>query len=117
MSEQETRKIEKLTPEQEARLPYFRDKWKKIGLSTEPADHAKAEAAIIEAYAQKDYGVPKFVWVDSPIQAVDLATVFKENQDLDLDELAGKGRLLKRNESAVQRPSHFPGIVCCTVKK
>ena len=39
-------KIESLTPEQEARFDEFVDKWTAIGLSTEPADRPRAEAAI-----------------------------------------------------------------------
>lgn len=34
--------IEKLTPEQESRIPEFRDKWLKIGLSTQQIDFKKA---------------------------------------------------------------------------
>jgi hypothetical protein len=44
------KKIEKITPEHEARFPEWVDKWVKIGLSTEPADFDKAEAAALKAY-------------------------------------------------------------------
>ena len=38
--------IEQLTPEQTARFPELIEKWIKIGLSTEPVDRPRAEAAI-----------------------------------------------------------------------
>jgi hypothetical protein len=41
-----TSKIERLTPEQEALLPEYRDKWRKIALSTEPIDRQQATEAI-----------------------------------------------------------------------
>ena len=40
-------KIEKLSPLQIARMAEFRDRWIKIGLSTEPADRPRAERAIV----------------------------------------------------------------------
>ena len=44
-------KIEKLTPEQEALIPVYRDKWRKIAYSTEPIDKQKAAEAVRNAYA------------------------------------------------------------------
>ena len=59
--------IEKLTPEQTARFPEFADKWIKIGLSTEPADRPRAEAAIRLMYEAGGLLPPeKIVWFDSP---------------------------------------------------
>lgn len=46
----QTKKIEKLTPEQEARMPEFRDKWLNIGLSTEKLDQDKAREAVALMY-------------------------------------------------------------------
>ena len=37
--------IEKLTPEQEALIPVYREKWKAIALSTEPIDRQEASLA------------------------------------------------------------------------
>ena len=60
--------IEKLTPEQTARFPEFVDKWIKIGLSTEPADRPRAEAAIRLMYEAGGLLPPeKIVWFDSPM--------------------------------------------------
>lgn len=43
-------KIEKLTPEQEALIPVYREKWRQIALSTQRLDRAKAESIIKAAY-------------------------------------------------------------------
>ena len=43
-------RVDALTPEQEAMLPAWRDKWINIGLSTESADRSKAEEAIRACY-------------------------------------------------------------------
>ena len=44
--EQHMKKIEKLTPEQEAQLPVYRDMWISIGLSTERVDRTEATQAV-----------------------------------------------------------------------
>ena len=77
--------IEKLTPEQEARIPEFRDKWLKIGLSTEKITFEKALEIKSVLYSKllnkKDVPV---ILMDSPLTAW-LATwylgcMFYENQ-------------------------------------
>jgi hypothetical protein len=47
-------KIESLTAAQEARFSEFVEKWTQIGLSTEPADRSRAEAAIRDMYKRQD---------------------------------------------------------------
>lgn len=49
--------ITALTPEQEARMPEWVEKWTKIGLSTEPADFDRAEAAGRACY--RATGIPE----------------------------------------------------------
>jgi len=44
-------KITKVTPEQAARFEEWAERWIKIGLSTEPADFARATEAALKAYA------------------------------------------------------------------
>ncbi|NJN23047.1 MAG: hypothetical protein HC812_20060 [Leptolyngbya sp. RL_3_1] len=57
--------INELTPEQEALLPVYRDKWMAIGLSTEPCDRSAAESAARAAYEVAGLEPPKqFVWFD-----------------------------------------------------
>ena len=62
------RKIEALTPAEIARFPEFVEKWKRIGLSTEPADRPAAEAAIHEMYRLGGKASPqRIVWCGSPL--------------------------------------------------
>lgn len=66
-----TNKIEKLTPEQEARLPEFRDKWLAHGLSTQPANRPMAEEGIRKAYLAGGLTPPDtIVWAESPVAAL-----------------------------------------------
>ena len=61
-------RIEKLTDAQIARMAEFRDRWIKIGLSTEPADRPVAEAGIIESYRAAGLSPPqRIVWCGSPL--------------------------------------------------
>lgn len=75
------RKINRLTAEQEAWLPKFRAEYLAHGLSTEPADRPRAEAAFARAYRRIDREPVSVVWVDSPLTA-SLAIHFlrKQNQ-------------------------------------
>ncbi|MBW4563140.1 MAG: hypothetical protein KME32_18725 [Mojavia pulchra JT2-VF2] len=61
--------IEKLTPEQEALIPVYWDKWRKIALSTERIDRYKAAEAVKAAYAAIDYEQPEILFQDSPYTA------------------------------------------------
>lgn len=63
-------KIEKLTPEQEAKLPEYRDKWLKIGLSTEPLDFEAAKKAACAAYRVAGLAEPEYFFAfRSPMEA------------------------------------------------
>jgi hypothetical protein len=59
-------KIESLTPEQEAQLEVYRDKWLAIGLSTEPLDEAEAIAAVENLYTEAGHDKPTITFVDGP---------------------------------------------------
>ena len=64
-------KIEKLTKEQEARIPEFREKWLMYGLSTAPTDRELAEEGIREAYQAAGLPAPKYIyWGSSPFATV-----------------------------------------------
>lgn len=58
--------MEKLTPEQEALIPVYREKWKKLAFSTAPIDREKAAEAIKAAYVFIGKDEPEIVFEDSP---------------------------------------------------
>lgn len=58
--------IDKLTPEQEALIPVYREKWRAIALSTEPIDPQKAAEAVTAAYALLGKKPPLILFCDSP---------------------------------------------------
>ncbi|WP_225912546.1 hypothetical protein [Nostoc flagelliforme] len=49
--------IEKLTPEQEALILVYREKWRAIALSTERIDREKAAKAVKAAYIAIDFDI------------------------------------------------------------
>lgn len=66
-------KITKLTPEQEARLPLFREEWRAVGTRTghTAEDVEIGRAAIHDAYRELDLEPPKLVlYAQSPMQAL-----------------------------------------------
>lgn len=68
--------IEKLSPEETARMPEWRDRWIKIGLCTSPADRPAFEAAAAVCYrAAGLQPVSRVIWVDSPLALARLAPV------------------------------------------
>lgn len=79
--------IEKLTPEQEAKIPEFVEKWIKIGLCCEPADRRLAEDAYKRCYRLSDLDddVPIF-WVNSPMVGSLAASVADNIFDKRADE-------------------------------
>lgn len=58
--------IEKLTPEQEALIPVYRQKWRAIALSTEKINKKKAVKSVNKAYALNDLAKPEIIFIDSP---------------------------------------------------
>lgn len=57
--------IEKLTPEQEALIPVYREKWRQIALCTQAVEPQKAVAAINAAYSLIGLSKPEIVFCDS----------------------------------------------------
>ena len=68
MTAKSPKKITALTAEQIAKFPAYVEKWTNIGLSTEPADRPRAEAAIRLMYERANMEPPsKIVWCASPL--------------------------------------------------
>lgn len=63
--------IEQLTPQQKALIPVYREKWRKIALSTEPIEREKAAESVRFAYAALGYKEPQIIICDSPRAAFD----------------------------------------------
>ncbi|MEM1169963.1 MAG: DUF6745 domain-containing protein [Cyanobacteria bacterium P01_H01_bin.35] len=64
--------ITKLTPEQKALIPVYREKWQKIALSTQPINRQKAAETIQFAYSLMGDPNPEIVFSDSPREAFDI---------------------------------------------
>jgi len=61
--------IEELTPEQEAMMPVYEEKWWKIATSTASLDRSKAREAVQAAYALICKKEPEIIFADSPAYA------------------------------------------------
>lgn len=77
-----TKVIDKLTPEQEAKIPEYVERFRAIGLCTRPTDRTKAEEQVRRSYEYfnklngstvKD---PQFVWAESPMAGAKLAAQY-----------------------------------------
>jgi hypothetical protein len=61
-----------LTPEQEALIPGYQEKWRQVYLSTQPIDRVKAAAAVKESYAVMGKKAPaEIVFCASPREALE----------------------------------------------
>ncbi|WP_449417884.1 DUF6745 domain-containing protein [Phormidium nigroviride] len=63
-------KIDKLTPEQEALIPVYLEKWRTLALSTQPIDCLKAAQTVKSAYVFMDLAEPKIIFCYSPYAAL-----------------------------------------------
>lgn len=86
--------IEKLTKDQEDKIPQYYKEYLDIGLSTEPCDRQRAEAALTKCYEYLKLTKPTFLWCDSPrqgaIEAAKLATKKAQPTHDEIREQVGK---------------------------
>lgn len=79
--------IDSLTKEQEAMIPVYRERFRQIGLSTEPTDRAKAEDAIRRSYAyfhklnNTCVANPEIVWAGGPMEGAKLAAQYAKGDE------------------------------------
>lgn len=72
-------KISKLTPEQQALIPKYREKLIKIALSTERIDREKAAEAIKQAYGSVSEKQPKILFFRSPVEILEKLHIWKKH--------------------------------------
>jgi len=65
-------KVKKLTPEQAALIPVYREKWRAIALSTGPINRSQAAETVKSAYSAIGLKAPEIIFVDRPYEAADL---------------------------------------------
>ena len=70
--------ITKLTKEQESKIPFYFEKWKKIGLEYTPIDREKAEKLLLEYVSIINIKPKYFFFFDSPF-ACELAINILKN--------------------------------------
>ena len=63
-------KYDKLNKELTDKLPLYKEEYKNIAFSTEPANKERAEEYIQKLYNQKNKGTLKFTWCKSPKEAM-----------------------------------------------
>lgn len=69
--------IRELTAAQEQKLEAYRDKWLKIGLSTEPVNKEDAERALKDVYSVANLKEPMILWARSPKECLYMGIFFK----------------------------------------
>ena len=93
--------INELTPEQEAKIPEYKERFLKIGTCTRPTDRAKAEDAVARSYAylnKKDpnqcVANPTFFWAESPMAGAKLAAQKAKGDDnVTTDEIRAQAEM------------------------
>ncbi|MGJ5630696.1 DUF6745 domain-containing protein [Nostoc sp. CALU 1950] len=73
--------IEKLTSEQEALIPVYRDKWRAIALSTERINRAKAAEVVESLYSLLEKKVPEIIFSNSPNATISEMLLFNSSQN------------------------------------
>ncbi|WP_445244230.1 DUF6745 domain-containing protein, partial [Microcoleus sp. OTE_8_concoct_300] len=77
-------KVKKLTPEQAALIPVYRQKWRAISLSTGPINRSQAEETVKSAYSAIGLKAPEIIFVDRPYEAADLILSRVDNPSSEL---------------------------------
>jgi len=65
-------KVKKLTPEQAALIPVYRQKWRARSLSTGPINRSQAEETVKSAYSAIGLKAPEIIFVDRAYEAADI---------------------------------------------
>jgi hypothetical protein len=76
-----SKKIEKLTKEQEEQIPVYVEKYRAISLSTEPTIQEKAEKAILDVYEYLKLEKPEIIWAEDPFVGAKLAAQYAKGDE------------------------------------
>jgi len=77
-------KVKKLTPEQAALIPVYREKWRARSLSTGPINRSQAAETIKSAYSAIGLKAPEIIFVDRAYEAADLILSRVDNPSSEL---------------------------------
>ncbi|BAY75650.1 hypothetical protein NIES25_20970 [Nostoc linckia NIES-25] len=77
--------IEKLTPEQEALIPVYREKWRAIALSTERIDREKAVEVVKATYTAIGKQQPEIIFCEIPYTG--LKIIFEKLPQLNFNNI------------------------------
>ncbi|MEH1897666.1 MAG: DUF6745 domain-containing protein [Nostoc sp.] len=95
--------IENLTPEQEALIPVYREKWRAIALSTERIDREKAAEAVKVAYTAFGFEEPEIIFCDSAYAAFSEIFLHKIDQLRQKFEFSIISRLNKLSGNRIKK--------------
>ena len=114
--------IEKLTPEQQALIPVYREKWRRIAFSIEAIDKQKEAEAIKAAYQLIGEAEPEIIYFDSPYAAARYGWWGESYSELDYWNLLPQLRErlpaeffnaplnLKEDQQLLEQVRHFESI-------
>lgn len=94
--------ISELTPEQEALIPVYREKWRKIALSTERIDREKAAESVKAVYVFLGKPEPEIIFCNSPNAGYEVVIQRQVNQTLLHNEFTNNLLLLLDYELSSQ---------------
>ena len=80
--------LDKFTPEQEAKLPEYAEKWLAIGLSTARVEKECATEAIAEAYRAVNLTPPKVMLLQSPLAGALAAQMMRKYENHEAEVVA-----------------------------
>jgi hypothetical protein len=100
--------ITQLTPEQEALIPVYREKWLRIAFSTERIDRQKATEAIKTAYLAIGVKEPALLFFDSPYEG--LNSVLKQIEIRSLGRRLQSEQLGRRLENRLSWLKFMPEL-------
>ena len=98
--------IDKLTPEREALIDVYCDKWIKIGTSTEQPDKAYIEEVVNRMYEKAGYDMPVIIWSDSPLALMVDKTVYVKTESSNPSLIEDREAMINLVEEFKQKPNY-----------